>query len=196
MQKLINLNKNITIMYGPAGSGKTTMAMISAIDYLRENKKVLYIDTEQTFSVDRFIQISQDKKLLDNLLLTRIGSFKEQQMNLNGLYKIKNSVSLIIMDTIGNHYRSLVKSKPDLANRMLYSQYKTLKDLSLTIPVLILNQVYENPVTNEIKMVGGSVSSEFEDNLVELRKEPRQIIYKKENKSRFFRIVTEGIHLV
>lgn len=196
MPKIINLNNNISVIYGPGGSGKTTMAMISAIDYLRENKKVLYIDTEQTFSVDRFLQISKDKKLLDNLLLTRIGSFKEQQMQLNSLYKIKNNISLIVMDTIGNHYRSLVKSKTDLANRMLFSQYKTLKDLSTTVPVLILNQVYENPVTNEIKMVGGNISTEFADQLIELKQDPRQIIYKKENKSRFFRIETEGIHLV
>ncbi|MBS3155386.1 AAA family ATPase [Candidatus Woesearchaeota archaeon] len=196
MPKILNLEKNTTIVYGPPGSGKTTLAMLSALDYIKEGKKVLFFDTEQTFSVDRFIQLSKDKKLLDNLLLTRVNNFKEQQMQINTLYKLKNSVSLIIIDTIGNHYRMLVKSKPDLANRMLGSQYRALKDLSASIPVLILNQVYENPVTNEIIMVGGNISLENADQLIELKKEPRQIVFKKENKSRFFRITEEGIHLV
>lgn len=196
MSKIFNLGNNITTIYGPPGSGKTTIAMLSAIDYLKENKKVLFFDTEQTFSIDRFIQLSKDKKLLDNLLLNKISNFKEQQMQMNGLYKIKNSISLIVIDTIGNYYRMLVKSKPDLANRMLSSQYRTLKDLSSTVPVLILNQVYENPVTNETIMVGGNISTEFAEQLIELKKEPRQIIFKKENKSRLFRITNEGIHLV
>ncbi|MBU0930224.1 MAG: AAA family ATPase [Nanoarchaeota archaeon] len=196
MPKLFDLNNNISTIYGPPGSGKTTMAMISAIDYLKENKKVLFMDTEQTFSIDRFIQLSKDKKLLDNLLLNRVSNFKEQQMQINGFYKIKNNISLVVVDTIGNHYRMLVKSKPDLANRMLASQYRALKDLSSTVPVLILNQVYENPVTNETIMVGGNISLEFADQLIELKKDPRQIIFKKENKSRFFRVSEEGIHLV
>ena len=98
------------------------------------------------------------------------------------------------MDTIGNHYRTLVKSKPDLANRMLFSQYKTLKDFN--IPILILNQVYDNPVTNEVIMVGGSISLGNTNKLIELKKDPRQIIFKNENKSRLFRITEEGIHLV
>lgn len=193
---MLNLTNSITTVYGPGGSGKTTLAMTSSFNYLKNNKKVLYIDTEQTFSVDRFLQIIKDKKLLDNFLLTRIGSFKEQQMFINGLYKIKNNFSLIIMDTIGNHYRTLVKSKPDLANRMLFSQFRALKDLSSEIPVLILNQVYENPVTNEVIMVGGNISLENTNQLIELKKEPRQIIFKNENKSRLFRITTEGVHLV
>jgi len=193
---MLNLTNNITTVYGPGGSGKTTLAMASSADYLKNNKKVLYIDTEQTFSVDRFLQIIKDKKLLDNFLLTRIGSFKEQQIFINGLYKIKNNFSLIIMDTIGNYYRTLVKSKPDLANRMLFSQFRALKEISTIIPVLILNQVYENPVTNEVVMVGGNISLENTNQLVELKKEPRQIIFKNDNKSRLFRITTEGVHLV
>lgn len=192
----INLLNKITSIYGPAGSGKTTIAIISAIKYLKENKKVLFLDTEQTFSVDRFLQISKDKNLLNNLLLTKIKSFKEQQMFINGLYKIKNNISFIIIDTIGNHYRTLVKSKPDLANRMLFSQFRQLKDISRNIPVLILNQVYDNPVTGEVKMVGGNISIENSDSLIELKKEPRQIVFKNENKSILFRIAEEGIHLV
>src|SRR3989339_1589394 len=43
----------ITTIYGPAGSGKTTLCLLCAMNTAREGKKVIYIDTENNFSVER-----------------------------------------------------------------------------------------------------------------------------------------------
>ena len=39
----------ITTIYGPAGSGKTNLCLLCAMNTAREGKKVIYIDTENNF---------------------------------------------------------------------------------------------------------------------------------------------------
>ena len=48
----------ITTIYGPAGSGKTNLCLLAAISIARQNKKVIYIDTEGGFSVSRLDQLA------------------------------------------------------------------------------------------------------------------------------------------
>ena len=58
----------ITTVYGPAGSGKTNLCILSAVNTVRNKKKVVYIDTENNFSVERVKQIALDhKKILENI---------------------------------------------------------------------------------------------------------------------------------
>ncbi|MEK6952368.1 MAG: DNA repair protein RadB, partial [Nanoarchaeota archaeon] len=47
----------ISIIYGPAASGKTTLAILSMVGQLKRDKKVVFVDTEKGFSIDRFMQI-------------------------------------------------------------------------------------------------------------------------------------------
>jgi len=44
-------NKVVTTIYGPAASGKTTMAMLAAIQQAEQGKKFVFVDTENGFSV-------------------------------------------------------------------------------------------------------------------------------------------------
>src|SRR3989344_9108382 len=74
----------ITTVYGPAGSGKTNLCILCAMNMAREGKKVIYIDTENNFSVERFKQIcssiSQNyAKLLNNIVFLRPARFDEQK---------------------------------------------------------------------------------------------------------------------
>ena len=187
---MINLDK-ITSIYGPSASGKTTLAIQSMINLLKENKKILYLDTEGKFSLERIKQISDIN--LDNLLVLKIKNFKEQQMKINELENIKN-ISLIVIDTINNHYRTLVKSKSELANRMLIKQLRILKRLN--IPVIVVSQVYTNPTSGEIVPTGNNIIKIDSNQLIELKKDPRKIIYKNENKEHFFKITNKGIEII
>ncbi len=47
----------VTTIYGPAGSGKTNLAILCATSAVRKGKKVVFVDTENNFSVERFKQI-------------------------------------------------------------------------------------------------------------------------------------------
>tara|TARA_Y100000310_G_scaffold159627_1_gene159287 strand:+ start:48979 stop:49614 length:636 start_codon:yes stop_codon:yes gene_type:complete len=194
--------KHITIIYGKAATGKTTCCMLAALEQLKQNKKVLYLDIENSFSLERFEQLAKEdyKKYLDNLILLRIKNFKEQSLKIKELKKLieKGNFSLIVVDTIGVYYRRLVKSKKDLANNMLVSQLKNLKELSNETPVLITNQVYSKLDVNEELMVGHNNIERFANCLIELDKNDNRKIklIKPVKKDMLFEIKDEGMFKV
>ena len=67
----------ITTIFGPAGSGKTVLCMLCAINAVRNGKKVIYIDTENNFSVERLKQICKFdyNKVLSNMVFLNPTSF-------------------------------------------------------------------------------------------------------------------------
>ncbi len=187
---MINL-KRITAIYGPSGSGKTILSIQSLMPMLKENKKIIYLDTEGKLSLEKIKNISNNN--LENLFVFNIKNFKEQQLKINNLKDIKNA-SLIVIDSINNHYRTLVKSKPDLANAMLKSQLRTLK--SLKIPIIITNQVYTDTNTGKTKVTGGYIIQDFCDEIIELKKEPRKMIIKSKKEESFIKINEKGIEKI
>ena len=62
----------ITTIYGPAGSGKTVLCMLCSINMCRNKKKVIYVDTENSFSIERLKQIELDIHSQLKLQRTRI----------------------------------------------------------------------------------------------------------------------------
>ena len=122
-------NEEINYVYGPPGSGKTTLCTLASIQLLKDNKKVIYIDTENGFSVDRFKQLTNNLKLLDNLLIVRIKSFNEQVEKINSLKKLKN-ISLVIIDSLGKFYREEVKQNPKEMNGKLALHLNDLREFT------------------------------------------------------------------
>ena len=109
--------KGITTIYGAAGTGKTTFCLCSAIQECNKGNKVIFLDTENGFSVERFKQLTNNNlKLLDNIFLFHIDCFKNQQKKIKELKDIisRTNISLIIIDTIGYYYRRLLKRKTTL----------------------------------------------------------------------------------
>ncbi|MBW2993584.1 AAA family ATPase, partial [Candidatus Woesearchaeota archaeon] len=115
----------ITSICGPGGSGKTTLCILAAVEASERNKKIIYIDTEGGFSVERLKQISPDyEKILENIIFLKPTSFKEQKNTFLKLRKIVNEkIGLIIVDTISMFYRlELGKDTTYEANRELGRQ--------------------------------------------------------------------------
>ncbi len=194
-------NNSITTFYGIAGSGKTTFCLLAALNLVNNNKKVIYIDTEINFSVERIKQMLQDKSInaLDNIISIKVKSFKQQQdqiKNLGDLIRL-GKVSLVIIDSIGHYYRSLYKKHPDLANKMLSSQLRILKEISNECPIIITNQVYMDITSNEIRMVGGSIIEAYTDLLIRLEHDQNRIlrIMKPDIKIIVFEIINEGVKI-
>jgi len=199
----------ITTIYGPAGSGKTLLVLM-ALKETAKNKKVIFIDTEGGFSVERLKQIDYDfEKTLNNIIFLKPYNFEEQNNAIQKIAEFANkNIGLIIIDTISMLYRLELGDKEAVSdtNRALGKQISFLSELARkkSIPVLITNQVYadfENK--NNVNMVGGDLLKYGSKCLIELKKgknirimEIKKHRYIKEGKELAFRIVEKGIEVV
>lgn len=202
----------ITTIYGPAGSGKTVLCILCAINVARSGKKVVYVDSEGGFSLERLKQIashiSQDyKKILDNMVFLKPTSFEEQKKSFEKLKSIVNDrIGLIIVDTIAMLYRLELSKSEDIheVNIELGKQISYLTEIARkkSIPVLIANQVYSDfDVKDKVNIVGGDILKYGSKCLIELQITPngnRRAILKKhrsigEEKEILFKIVDGGV---
>ncbi len=167
------IKQGINIVFGPPASGKSTLAMCMASEMLNQGKKVIYIDTELKFSSERFLQIHTTKKNLENFFLIKAPNFKEQQLKIKMLKNVKN-LALVVVDTINPHYRKLIKRKRELADKMLASQLRCLKELQCY--VLVLAQVYYDLQEGLTRMVGEKLLVKHATNVIRLKTNPRQIL--------------------
>lgn len=196
----------ITTVYGPGGSGKTNLCMLCAISLAKEGKKVVYIDTDGSFSVERFKQITPDfEKILDSIIFFTPTTFEEQKKCFEKLKALDN-ISLVVIDSIGMLYRIEISRTENIQNVNcdLGLQLSYLSEITRkkNIPILITNQVYSDfENKDKVKMVGGDILRYSSKCLIELQKfhkGKRKAILKKhrslpEDKEVMFEIIQEGI---
>ncbi|HOI18364.1 MAG TPA: DNA repair and recombination protein RadB [Candidatus Woesearchaeota archaeon] len=154
----------VSMIYGAASSGKTTLCMIASDFISRLGKKIIYIDTEGGFSIDRFRQISPDYlNSLKNINFLKVNNFDEQHKVIEGLYDCVNkSISLVVIDTISMLYRLEIGKSKDVyeVNRKLGREIIICSNIARknNIPVIITNQVYADiDEVGRNKMVGGDL---------------------------------------
>jgi DNA repair protein RadB len=149
----------ITMIAGPPGSGKTNFVTLVACSQAKKGNKVLFVDTEGGFSIDRVKQIMWENsdEILKNILLLKLTTFNEQKDVISNLKsKLKDeSISLIIIDGMAMLYRLEVgdsneEQKKDI-NRDVAGQMRDLAEIARKqeIPVIITNQVYSQFVSDE-----------------------------------------------
>ena len=198
----------ITTIYGPGASGKTNICLIAAAHTASQGKKVIYIDTEGGFSLERLKQIALDyKNVLDKTIFLKPTSFKEQKKVFLQLKDIiNNKIGLIVVDTVSMLYRLELGKNGEAqeANRELGKQLSYLSEIARkkNIPILITNQVYASfDEKDKVNMVGGDLLKYGSKCLIELQITPasnRRLILKKhrsieEEKEILFKIVDGGI---
>jgi DNA repair protein RadB len=199
----------ITTIYGPAGAGKTNLAVLAAVHAAKKGKKVVFIDTEGGFSVTRLKQLCVDhKKVLQNVIFLNPTSFDEQKRAFEKLPSlISKKISLIIIDTICMLYRFDKKQGDTIFehNRDLSAQIAKLTEITRKskVPVLMTNQIYTSFRDGGMKMVGGDVLTYGSKCLLELhlRGSHRRLILKKHRsiaagKSCDFRIIETGLEQI
>ena len=198
----------VTTIFGPPGSGKTILCLLAAISIARKNKKVVYVDTENNFSVERLRQIALDyKKILNNMVFLRPVSFKEQKDAFQKLKDIINDATgLIVVDTIAMLYRLEIGKTDEVyeTNRELGRQISYLSEIATkqSIPVLVTTQIYADfDNKDNIKIVGGDLLKYGSKCLLELQITPknnRRCILRKHrsiaaHRQITFKIIKEGI---
>jgi len=202
----------ITTVYGPSGSGKTNLCILAAIKVAKQGKKVIYIDTENNFSVERFKQICDALNLnylktINNMVFFKPINFTEQKKTFEKLKEtIRGKVGLVIVDSIAMLYRLEMGKDNDIyeTNRDLGKQISYLTEIARKkkIPVLLSNQVYADfEDKDKVNLVGGDLLKYGSKCLLELQITPagnRRCIVKKhrsieEDKEITFKIVEGGI---
>jgi len=202
----------LTTLYGPAGSGKTNLCLLAAKTVAKQGKKVLFVDSEGGFSVERMRQICNDndlelKDVMEKIFFLHPTSFEEQEKDIKKLKELAGQdIGLIVVDTISMHYRLELGKSEEIykTNQTLSGQLNELLQISRKnkIPILITNQVYTDFENKEqVRMVGGNILSSKSKCLIELRSGHngiRRALLRKhrslpEGKEVIFKIVQDGI---
>ena len=154
----------LNTIYGPAGSGKTLLCLMTLIEVVKKGGKVVYIDTEGGFSVERLKQLTPIyEEILGQVVFLKPVSFEEQKEAFEKLRGLVNEkIGLVVVDTVSMLYRLEMGKSEDVyeINKALGQQLGYLSEIARVqkIPVLIINQVYadfENP--GKVKIVGGDL---------------------------------------
>lgn len=167
----------ITTIYGPAASGKTTCCLLAAIACAKNDKKIIFFDTENGFNVERLKQLTPDyEKVLEKVIFLKADSFSDQKEKFEFLKEFfpNPKIGLIIVDTIGRHYRVDRTNDIKTMNNELADQIDILRDIykENNLVVLVTNQVYanikdDNP--DSVKIVGGEVIRNRSRDIIQLQ---------------------------
>lgn len=166
----------ITNVYGPAGSGKTNIALASALSCLK-SKKALYMDTEGSFSLERFRQMGGTDKDLKNIIMMHVHTWQEQMKGIEDIKKLteKEKIGLIVIDSLVALYRLEMDDKNFQAvNRQLATQYSALSKIVRTknIPVLVTNQIYSRG--DQVELTSRTIAKYWSKTLVELKRTEKE----------------------
>ena len=212
----------ITLFYGPAGSGKSNFVVLAACHHAKKDKKIIFIDTEGSFSVERIKQISGDfyEMVLKNILILRPTNFEEQKKSfIRMLQELKKSenIGLIVVDSMTMIYRlDLAEARKkgledvQMINADLAKQMKILHEIARkkNIPILITGQVYSEFISLDewasgkeagVNVVGRDILKYWSKCIIELQnnKGKKKAIIRKHRsipqKELHFEIVNEGI---
>ncbi len=185
--------KGLTIVYGEPATGKTTLALLTALFHAQKGK-VIFIDTEAGFSIERIKQLNANaESLLQNVLYKHAKNFFKQGEAIKNMLEL-DGVDIVIIDTIGSHFRSEVKKDPEKMQQLLGWQIETLRKISKHIPVIITNQVYQDPKTGKVRMTAERILKPWADMIIHLEKEPRRVTFERPEKETIpFTITEKGI---
>lgn len=202
----------ITTIYGASGTGKSNIGILSAVNLSRQGKKVIYIDSEGSFSNERAHQLEEDyEKTINNIIFLKPTSFEEQIDSINEVKEIINAesrIGMIIVDSIALLYRLELGEKKDASrtNREMARQLRTLAEIARKkeLPILVMNQVYADFEKKEdVKMVGGDLLKYWSKCIIKLESMDairKATIVKHRSipfgKSAFFEIKNKGLEQV
>jgi RecA/RadA recombinase len=143
------LEGTLSLLYGEAETGKTTLAIQCAVNCARIGRKTIFIDCDGTFSPKRMAQIALDDfdKIAPQIILMQPEDFDQQAIVVERLDEyISARVGLIVVDTVTGLYRERlgdVMQRNFSLNRELNRQMACLAQITKTRKVasLAISQV-------------------------------------------------------
>jgi len=153
--------KALTSFYGGPGTGKTCIALMAAIECVKNGGQVVFIDTEGGFSVERAHQLLDNKMALESFLrrveLVQPKTFEEQGKLIESLKGRK--FDLLVIDSLVALYRLEYSNQEEtlVASRKLAKQLSDLAVMSRekNVPVILTAHTYKKWDTGDNEVIGG-----------------------------------------
>ena len=169
-----DFSEGIISVWGDLGVGKTTFALQTAFNSIKNGKKILFFYTKPNFPTEKIITLSKySKQLLSKITFIT-------PINFNDLHKIvfnleflilkhlenkENQLKLIIIDSITDLYRlELDREKKEKNYNLNYHLNQILANLfyinkTYKIEILIINEISRKTLNDHIVEVqaGGKV---------------------------------------
>ena len=142
--------RQINLVYGEASTGKTVLALQSALEASSRGFKVFFVDADLSFSVQRLESLDGSRELAENIVVFQPEDFREQTRITESLEAmLSRTPALLIVDSVTSLYRVDIE-KPGMAfvqNRELNRQLAYLSDLAsrFDLTVLLTGQVHSQP---------------------------------------------------
>ena len=205
--------ESISLIYGEAETGKTTLAMQCAVNCAKQACRTLFVDCDNTFSVERLSQITAKHfaETAELIILAKPHDFREQASIIDQLpVYVSNNFALTIFDTFTSLYRLIVSESPSKTfelNRELNRQLAVLAQIAKLnkIAVLITSQVHSvlDQVPASVEPVATRVLKFWASAIIALRptenpqivemsigKNPRKLL----TKTHLLKIEKSGLH--
>jgi RecA/RadA recombinase len=171
--------ESVTLFYGEAETGKSTLAMQCAVNCATQSLKTLYVDCDGTFSAKRLSQLAAGKfdEIAELIVLVRPKDFREQTAVVDRLaeYTVKNS-GLVVFDTITSLYRVKVAESSGKAfglNRELNRQMAIIAQTARIkkIPMILVSQVRSvfGEIEGAVEPVGTRVLKFWADTIIAMK---------------------------
>lgn len=152
----------LTEFIGEFGAGKSQICMqLCVMAQLPPEQgglggKVLFIDTEGTFSPQRIHNIAEargldPKKVLENIIYARCYNSDHQMLIVDKAFKVveEEKVGLVVVDSLISHFRGEYVGRESLAERQQKLNHHVHKLLRLAeiynLAVVATNQIQSNP---------------------------------------------------
>jgi DNA repair protein RadB len=173
----------VTLVYGEAGTGKTTTVIQVATSAARMGLKVLYIDSDHSFTHQRFQQIARNESQAASELIMIFlpETFAEQRVLIESFQNyITPSVGLVIVDSMSSLYRAAFSNAESIftLNRDLSRQLAYMGELSAStgISCIVTSQVHARltPPLGDVEPVARRALFHFPRAILRLRHTPRQ----------------------
>jgi len=167
----------ITTIYGPPGAAKTNFCLLAMAALTDKTKKILYVDTEGSFSLARFKQVCPTyEEVLERTIFLTPTTYVEQKEAFEFMRKaVDEKFGLIIIDSIASLYRLELGVSNDVqnVNRELGLHMAMLTEIARKkhIPVILTNQVYTDFDDRErTRSIGGDTVKYWSRAMLEIQK--------------------------
>lgn len=170
----------IVLLYGEAGTGKTVLSTQCFLEAARNDCKVFFLDSDQSFSVNRLEQLSGEAELGERIVFFRPESFKEQGRIVERIENLMTRTpTMLVIDSVTGLYRSGRIKAGDYfdRDRELNRQVAYLHALAsrFTMWILLTGQVHSSPSGGEwqIEPVAERTLQHWSSTIMRLVKTPR-----------------------